>query len=109
MLAEGLQHLKQPQKALASIETALSFAPLEVDYTLRIARILNRSNRVEEAIAHLQPVVAAERAPAKLYIFLIEMLEKVGRTTNASEMAAEARRRSPDHPVIAELAERLAA
>ena len=109
LLAEGLQHLKQPQKALASIETALSLAPLEVDYTLRIARILYRSNRVEEAIAQLQPVVAAERAPAKLYIFLIEMLESIGQTANASEMAAEARRRSPDHPVIAELADRLAA
>lgn len=109
LLAEGLQHLKRPEQALAAIETALSLAPLEVDYTLRIARILNRAGRVEEAIAHLQPVVAAERAPAKLYIFLIEMLEDIGRTSNASEMAAEAQRRSPDHPVIAELAGRLAA
>ena len=109
LYSEALQRMDQPEEALGQIHRALDLAPLEVDYALRIARILEHLNRPDESIAHLVPVVEAERAPAKLFILLIDLLEKTGRSSDAREMAAEALRRSPDHPALAELADRHAA
>ena len=109
ILAEALQRNGDYADALAEIGVALELAPLEVDFNLRAARILDQNGRPEDAIGYLTPVVEAERAPAKLFILLVELLEKTGDAPMAAEMVRLAQRRSPDHPALADLAKRLAA
>ncbi len=84
-------------------------APLEVEYVLRIARLLDKAGLTREAIAHMRPVVDAQRAPAKLFVYMVELLDKVGDRDVAIALVHEAKARTPDHPAIVKLCERLPA
>lgn len=109
LLAETLQNIGDRDGALAQIRVALDLAPLEVGAAMRIARLLDQAGRPSDAAGHLTALVAADRAPAKVFLLLVGLLERAGKIGEATEMAREARRRSPDHPAIADLARRLAA
>ena len=103
--ADCLERQQDPAGALAEAERALDLAPLEVDHVLRIARLLDRAGRPEDAIARMMPVVDAQRAPAKLFVQLVGLLEQTGQSARAAEVAAEARARIPEHPALARLEE----
>ncbi len=104
LLAECCDRQGDP-KALSEAERAIDLAPLEVEHVLRIARLLEKADRPDEAIEHMMPVIAAQRAPAKLFVQAINLLEKMGLTSDAGDMIAEAHARIPGHPALEKLSE----
>ncbi|MEM1163472.1 MAG: hypothetical protein AAGJ28_21275 [Pseudomonadota bacterium] len=93
-----------PAGAMQDVNAALALAPLEVDYAMFAARILHRNGNSRAAADKLQNLVAAHRAPGKLFIELIEILQAMGESGEAKEATRIAQDRVPNHPRIIELA-----
>ncbi|MEM7190202.1 MAG: hypothetical protein AAF439_11375 [Pseudomonadota bacterium] len=89
---------------LADVGTALSLAPLEVDYAMFAARHLHAKGESRAAADLLQKLVAAHRAPGKLFLQLIDILNEMGESAEAASTALVAQTRVPKHPRINELA-----
>lgn len=105
MQAQALQRLNRTGGAIAAVERAMHLAPLEVEYALLAADLLDHAGRTDDAIAQLMRLVNAQRAPGKLFVRLIELLEQVGDTAAAAEMQTVAQSRLPKHPAFAEKTE----
>ena len=102
-LAQALMAQKKLDRALEAIDRALALAPMEVEFAIVRAQVLDRLGRAQEAITTLRVMVERDRAPAKLFVQLIRLYEQVGNPGGVAEMVAMTQVRFPDHPITARL------
>ena len=109
LLADALRRLGDRDGALIEMRQALDLAPLEANYAITMAQLLDQAGQPDQAIGHLRPVFLAQRASVRLVLLLISLLHKSGRTDEATEIARRSPSRIADHPSLAGLAKDLAA
>lgn len=105
MRAQALAKVGKLPEAIAAIEEAAKLAPLEVEYAMLAAKIYTEAGDLDCGIGHLLRIVDMQRAPGKLYVQLIDLLDAHGRTAAAEAMRTEALARAPSHPAVVAMAE----
>jgi len=103
--AQVLQRAGRLDEALAAIEQATALAPLQVDCAMLAAKLHVEAGAPDRGIPHLMRIVDAQRAPGKLFVQLIDLLQTTGDMPGAREMTALALERAPSHGPLAEIAE----
>lgn len=104
LLSQALSRAGRGAEALDAADRAAALAPMEVEFAMQRARLLDAAGRTGEAVEVLQRMVEVQRAPGKLFLTLIEMLQRLGRADRARATIEIAHARIPRHPRIAELA-----
>ncbi|MEM7057445.1 MAG: hypothetical protein AAF557_07645 [Pseudomonadota bacterium] len=100
--AQAFNRLERTDDAIAAVDKAVTLAPLEVEYAMLSAQLLDQAGEADAAIAQLMRLVEVQRAPGKLFLRLIALLEAKGDVVTAEEMQALAQIRLPKHPAFAE-------
>ncbi|MEM6622829.1 MAG: hypothetical protein AAF674_11420 [Pseudomonadota bacterium] len=95
--------------ALRSVEQANELAPMEADFALLHAEILEALTRREEAIAALVDMVNRYRAPSKLFRRLVELMMASGDVEGARRMINLCQARFPEHPLTQRLLDEMPA
>lgn len=90
----------RPEEALAAMHRASELAPTVLPYNSLYGLVLYHSRHVDDAIAHVQPLVAAHPANDQARSVLIRALIAKGRYDDAS---AHLERRSSDIPNMSDL------
>ncbi|MEM7422351.1 MAG: hypothetical protein AAF334_01440 [Pseudomonadota bacterium] len=109
MHARALRMLGRREEALAAAEATEALAPAETETVIMRSQILENDGRRGDAIAALQRMVDWQRAPAKLFLQFVPMLERAGQREHADAMAALGFSRFPNHAGLAERARGAAA
>ena len=104
LLSQALQRAGREDEALAAVVRALELAPMQVEFAMQRAKLLDGAGRTAEAVAVLERMVEVQRAPGKLFLALIDMLQRQGDAERVRATIETAHARIPRHPRIAQLA-----
>lgn len=103
LLAQALEADDQTEAALQTVERAEYLAPMEPDFALQRARLLETLGRHEEAIVALQRMVDCLRATARVFAALVRLQVLAGDADGAQETIRIAQERFPSHPSMQQL------
>ena len=105
LLAQALDAEDAPEEALAAVDRALVLAPMDGEFTMQRAALLDRLDRLPEAVAGLERMVELYRAPGKMFRTIVDMLTRMGETDRAEAMVRLCQERYPDHPITRRMVE----
>lgn len=105
LLAQAYEADGQPEMALGAIERAAVLSSIDPEFAMCRARLLDDLKRPEEAIEVLQVLVENLRATGRVFIQLVELLNRTGHRARAVDTVRIGQERYPSHPAMQRLAE----
>ncbi|MFK7942124.1 MAG: hypothetical protein AB8B85_04295 [Paracoccaceae bacterium] len=99
LLAKALDGEDAPEEALAAIDRAISLAPMDGEFSIQRSALLDRLDRLPDAVAELERMVELYRAPGKMFRTLVDLLTRMNQPARADDMVRICQERYPDHPI----------
>ncbi|MEM1299412.1 MAG: hypothetical protein AAGH68_09030 [Pseudomonadota bacterium] len=109
LLAQALDAEDAPEQALEALDRAIALGPMEGGFAMHRAQLLEKLDRLPEAVATLERMVELYRAPGKMFRQIVDLLTRMGDRERADHMLQLCQERYPDHPATRRMLEERAA
>ena len=109
LLAQALEAADRSEEALKAIERAAGLSSTDPEFAMQRARLLDQLGRPDEAIEVLQVLVDCLRATGRVFVQLVELLNRTGNHVRAADTVRIGQERYPTHPAMQRLADENAA